>query len=65
MVCSDCKQDRECRVDMQDTAYGPRMAPVCEACYRKDVADRKAEGKRFGYRPKVVAWEKLELASGR
>jgi hypothetical protein len=62
-ICSACKIPCEgCRIDNQDTAFGCAFAPVCEACYGKDCAERRAEGKRFGYRPRIVPWAKLKAA---
>ena len=62
-ICYVCKKECDCRIDWQDTANGPLFEPVCYQCYAKDVAERKGEGKRFGYRPKIVPWEKLEGAA--
>ena len=62
-ICVDCKLPKEaCRVDNQEVAYGPRFEPICESCYAADCASRRAEGKRFGYRPRIVPWAKLEAA---
>jgi hypothetical protein len=60
MNCTDCKQAKPCRLDMQDTAFGPLCAPRCRECYAKDAAERRADGKRFNYRPRIVPFDKLE-----
>jgi hypothetical protein len=59
--CSACKSTAavELRMDNQDTAFGPAMRLVCKGCYAKDCAERRAEGKRLHYRPKIVPWERL------
>lgn len=60
-TCVDCGASGYLALDMQDTANGPRYAAVCERCYRKDAAERKAEGKRLGFRPNVRAWGRLKV----
>jgi hypothetical protein len=56
-----CGSKGELRLDDQPTAFGPRFEAVCQSCYSRDVAERRAEGKRLHYRPRIVAWERLEI----
>lgn len=56
-----CGASGELRLDMQDTAYGPLCEAVCTNCYARDATERRVEGKRFGYRPRIVPWERLEI----
>ncbi len=62
MICTDCKQEKTCRFDMTDTAYGPRAVPVCRECYEKTTREVAAEFRKFklGRAPKRTAFDKMQ-----
>lgn len=59
MICSVCKQERDCRMRVDSGAYGPVDVQTCRECHEKDQADVRAESKRLGFRLKLQRWEKL------
>ena len=64
-ICEKCKQEKpEVRLDMQEGCFGPVASPICAECYAQDVAERRAEGRKFGYRPRIVPWQKLDVCNG-
>ena len=63
-TCEACGRAAECRLDMQEGCFGPVARPICSECYAKDVAERKAEGKLHGYRPRIIPWAKLDVCAG-
>jgi hypothetical protein len=62
MICEDCKQDKPCRLDTTDTAFGPRFVPVCVECYQKVSREIAAEFRKFfaSKPPPRTAWARLD-----
>lgn len=59
MQCVKCKTvGAVTRYDMRAGACGVYLSPVCEACYLCDLAEIRAEFKRFGLgaAPRAPKW---------
>lgn len=58
--CSVCNTEAaDIRIRTDDGAYGPIDVQTCRPCHEMELADRRAEIRRLGFRLPLPRWDSL------